>query len=123
MEEKRTGIEVTCKKCTYTWTYTGGAKRTVCPNCEQHVRTTLEDTQPKKTDSIDPFDPMNTPVRPGMSKEEISDILVEKLIRQGIKIDETHKDLIEFLSQMAEKELKGKQQEKDGGEGEDESNE
>ena len=123
MEEKRTGIEVTCKKCEYTWTYTGGAKRTVCPNCEQHVRTTLEDTQPKKTDSTDPFDPMNTPVRPGMSKEEISDILVEKLIKQGIKIDETNKDLIELLSQMAEKELKERQQEKDGGEDEDEAKE
>ncbi|EQB68928.1 MAG: hypothetical protein AMDU5_GPLC00005G0001 [Thermoplasmatales archaeon Gpl] len=31
----------------------------------------------------DPFDPMNTPALPGMTKEEIMDLMVEKMIQKG----------------------------------------
>lgn len=59
----------------------------------------------EESTQIDPFDPMNTPVRPGMTKEEIFDIMAEKLIRQGQKITPDMKDLMEMLAEEAEKEL------------------
>ena len=83
--------------CGYFWTYTGGANRTVCPNCEQHVNV-IKDAVVQK---VDPFDPMNTPYRPGMTKEEIFDLMAEKLIRNGEKITPEMKELMEMLAEKA----------------------
>lgn len=113
LEEKESpGIAVTCKHCGYSWSYTGGAKRTTCPNCEGYVNTTKN---PEVEKGPDPFDPLNTPVRPGMTKEEIFDIMAEKLIRQGQKITPDMKELMEMLAEKAARELEKKG--KDGSEG------
>ena len=105
MDEEDTGTRVTCRHCSYTWTYTGGAKRTVCPNCEGYVNTGKDIAEIKK---VDPFDPMNTPVKPGMTKEEIFDIMAEKLIRNGEKITPDMKHLMEVLAEKAAKKLEKK---------------
>ena len=116
MEEKEeTGKKVKCHHCGYSWTYTGGANRTVCPNCEQHVNVAKDALVEKE----DPFDPMNTPYRPGMTKEEIFDIMAEKLIRNGEKITPEMKDLMEMLAEKAA-ELGKKKYGKEDGEHKDE---
>ena len=56
--------------------------------------------------------PMNTPARPGMTKEEIFDLMAEKLIRKGEKITPEMKQLMEMLAEKAAKEL-GKKDDKD----------
>jgi predicted nucleic acid-binding Zn-ribbon protein len=101
-EKEKTGVRVKCRHCGYAWTYTGDAKRTNCPHCGGYVNTSKD---AEESTQIDPFDPMNTPVRPGMTKEEIFDIMAEKLIRQGQKITPDMKDLMEMLAEEAEKEL------------------
>ncbi|MBX8640680.1 MAG: hypothetical protein KIS29_10135 [Thermoplasmata archaeon] len=95
-EKEETGVKVKCRHCGYSWTYTGGAKRTVCPNCEQHVNVVKDVAG---TMQEDPFDPMNTPYRPGMTKEEIFDIMAESMIRKGNKITPEMKDLMERLAE------------------------
>jgi len=105
MDEEDTGIRVICRHCSYTWTYTGGAKRTVCPNCEGYVNTGKDIAGVKNED---PFYPMNTPVKPGMTKEEIFDIMAEKLIRNGENITPDMKDLMEMLAEKAAKKLEKK---------------
>lgn len=102
-EKESSGIRVKCRHCGYSWTYTGGAKRTVCPNCEGYVNTGKDIVEVKQ--EPDPFDPMNTPARPGMTKEEIFDLMVEKLIRKGEKITPEMKQLMEMLAEKAAKEL------------------
>ena len=97
MEEKEeAGVKVKCRHCGYAWTYTGGAKRTVCPNCEQHVNVVKDVAG---TMQEDPFNPMNTPYRPGMTKEEIFDLMAESMIRKGNKITPEMKDLMERLAE------------------------
>ena len=82
MEEKEpSGTRVKCRHCGYEWPYTGGGKRTSCPNCEGYVNTEKDVAELKSED--DPFDPMNTPAKPGMTKEEIFDLMAEKMIRNG----------------------------------------
>jgi len=102
-EKESSGIRVKCRHCGYSWTYTGGAKRTVCPNCEGYVNTGKDIVEVKQ--EPDPFDPMNTPARPGMTKEEIFDLMAEKLIRKGEKITPEMKQLMEMLAEKAAKEL------------------
>lgn len=112
MEEKESqGIKVKCRHCKYEWMYSGGAKRTACPNCLGYVNTNKDLAEPKQEE--DPFDPMNTPARPDMTKDEIFDLMAEKMIRKGEKITPDMKDLIETLAESAEKELK-KNSGKDG---------
>jgi rubrerythrin len=107
MEEKEpTGTRVKCRHCGYEWTYTGGAKRTACPNCEGYVNTGKDVAELKQED--DPFDPMNTPARPGMTKEEIFDLMAEKMIRKGEKITPEIKQMMEKLAEMTAKELEKK---------------
>jgi predicted Zn-ribbon and HTH transcriptional regulator len=95
-EKEETGVKVKCRHCGYAWTYTGGAKRTVCPNCEQHVNVVKDVAG---TMQEDPFNPMNTPYRPGMTKEEIFDLMAESMIRKGNKITPEMKDLMERLAE------------------------
>ena len=38
-EAKFNGYDVKCNHCSYIWRFTGQAKRTTCPNCEQKVDT------------------------------------------------------------------------------------
>ena len=109
-EKESSGIKVKCRHCGYSWTYTGGAKRTVCPNCEGYVNTGRDVVELKH--EHDPFDPMNTPARPGMTKEEIFDLMAEKLIRKGQKITPEMRELMEMLAEKAAKEL-GKKDGKD----------
>ncbi len=109
-EKESSGIRVKCRHCGYSWTYTGGAKRTVCPNCEGYVNTGKDIVEVKQ--EPDPFDPMNTPARPGMTKEEIFDLIAEKLIRKGEKITPEMKQLMEMLAEKAAMEL-GKNDDKD----------
>jgi rubrerythrin len=109
-EKESSGIRVKCRHCGYSWTYTGGAKRTVCPNCEGYVNTGRDIVEVKQ--DPDPFDPMNTPARPGMTREEIFDLMAEKLIRKGEKITPEMKQLMEMLAEKAAKEL-GKKDGKD----------
>jgi predicted Zn finger-like uncharacterized protein len=97
------GTRVKCRHCGYSWTYTGGAKRTVCPNCEGYVNTGKDLVEVKQ--EPDPFDPMNTPARPDMTKEEIFDLMAEKMIRSGEKITPEMKQLMEMLAEKAAKEL------------------
>ena len=97
------GTRVKCRHCGYSWIYTGGAKRTVCPSCEGYVNTRKDLVEVKQ--EPDPFDPMNTPARFGMTKEEIFDLMVEKLIRKGQKITPEIKQLMEMLAEKAAKEL------------------
>ena len=107
MEEKEpTGTRVKCRHCGYEWTYTGGAKRTVCPNCEGYVNTGRDIAEVKQEE--DPLDPMNTPARPGMTKEEIFDLMAAKLIRKGEKITPEMKRMMEHLAEMTAKELEKK---------------
>ncbi|MDA8143872.1 MAG: hypothetical protein M0T81_07805 [Thermoplasmatales archaeon] len=110
--EEDTGVKVKCRHCGYSWTYTGGAKRTVCPNCEGYVNTGKDLVEVKR--ESDPFDPMNAPIRPGMTREEIVDIMTEKLIRQGKTLDKSTLELIEKLAELAARKL----EEKDGKDGE-----
>lgn len=99
MEENRnSGIQVKCRHCSYAWTYTGEGKRTVCPNCEQHVNVVKDVVEGEKAD---PFDPLNTPYSPGMTKEELFDLMMEKLIRKGEKITPEMKNLCEYLAEKA----------------------
>ena len=93
METKETGTKLKCRHCKYEWTYTGGANRTNCPNCEQHVNVNKD-----LIDDRDPFDPMNTPYKPGMTKEEIFDIMVEKIIRKGETLTPQMKSIMETLA-------------------------
>ena len=117
MEEKEDkGKKVKCHHCGYSWTYTGGGKRTICPNCEQHVNVTKDAVVEKE----DPFDPMNTPYRPGMTKEEIFDLMMEKMIRKGEKITPEIKALMEKLAEGAA-DMGKKKYDKDGGENRDEN--
>ena len=109
-EKESSGIGVKCRHCGYSWTYTGGAKRTVCPNCEGYVNTGKDIVGVKQ--EPDPFDPMNTPARPGMTREEIFDLMAEKLMRKGEKITPEMKELMEMLAEKATKEL-GKKDGKD----------
>jgi predicted Zn-ribbon and HTH transcriptional regulator len=102
-EKESSGIRVKCRHCGYSWTYTGGAKRTLCPNCEGYVNTGKDVVELKQEN--DPFDPMNTPARPGMTKDEIFDLMAEKLIRKGQKITPEMKQLMEMLAEKAAKEL------------------
>ena len=102
-EKESSGIRVKCRHCGYSWTYTGGAKRTLCPNCEGYVNTGKDVVELKQEN--DPFDPMNTPARPGMTKDEIFDLVAEKLIRKGQKITPEMKQLMEMLAEKAAKEL------------------
>ena len=112
MEEKEPkGTRVKCRHCWYGWTYTGGAKRTSCPNCEGYVNTGKDVAELKEED--DPFDPMNAPARPGMTKEEIFDLMAEKLIRNGEKITPGMRELMEMLAEKAAREF-GKKGGKDG---------
>ncbi len=53
----------------------------------------------------DPFDPMNTPALPGMTKEEIMDLMVEKMIQKGKRVDKNASRILEKLSDMVYKEL------------------
>ena len=121
LEEKEpSGTRVKCRHCGYSWTYTGGAKRTVCPNCEGYVNTGKDLVEVKQ--EPDPFDPMNTPARFGMTKEEIFDLMVEKLIRNGQKITPEMRQIMEMLAEKAEKELgkkdgKGRDENRDQEEG------
>ena len=115
MEEKEdSGKKVRCRHCSYSWTYTGGAKRTVCPNCEQHVNVAKDALVQKE----DPFDPMNTPYRPGMTKEEIFDLMMEKMIRKGEKITPEIKALMEKLAEGVADQGK-KRYDKEGGKNKD----
>ena len=121
LEEKEpSGTRVKCRHCGYSWIYTGGAKRTVCPNCEGYVNTHKDLVEVKQ--EPDPFDPMNTPARFGMTKEEIFDLMVEKLIRNGQKITPEMRQIMEMLAEKAEKELgkkdgKGRDENRDQEEG------
>ena len=107
--EEDTGIKVKCRHCGYPWTYTGGAKHTACPNCEGYVNTGKDIVEVKRE-----IDPMNAPIRPGMTREEIVDIMTEKLIRQGKTMDKSTLELIEKLAELAARKL----EEKGGKEGE-----
>ena len=102
-EKESTGTRVKCRHCGYEWTYTGGAKRTVCPNCEGYVNTGKDVPELKQED--DPFDPMNTPATPGMTKEEIFDLMAEKMMRKGKKITPEIKRTMEKLAEMTAKGL------------------
>ena len=53
----------------------------------------------------DLLDPMNTPARPGMTKEEIFYLMASKLIRKGEKITPEMKQMMEHLAEMTAKEL------------------
>ena len=115
MEEKgETGKKVQCRHCSYSWTYTGGANRTVCPNCEGYVNT-IKDV-PETSQKEDPFDPMNTPARPDMTKDEIFDLMAEKMIRKGEKITPDRRDIFERLAEAAENEIKKRKETDKGGE-------
>ena len=81
----------------------------MCPNCEGYVNTGRDVVE--VTQDPDPFDPMNTPARAGMTKEEIFDLMAEKLIRKGEKITPEMKQLMEMLAEKAAKEL-GKNEDK-----------
>lgn len=119
LEEKEdTGKKIRCHHCSYSWIYTGGAKRTVCPNCEQHVNVAKDAVGEKE----DPFDPMNMPYRPGMTKEEIFDLMMEKMIRKGEKITPEIKAIMEKLAEGAAN-LGKKKYEKEDGENKDEKHE
>jgi hypothetical protein len=63
----------------------------------------------------DPFDPMNTPYRPGMTKEEIFDLMMEKMIRKGEMITPEIKAIMEKLAEGAA-DMGRKKYDKDGGE-------
>ena len=76
----------------------------MCPNCEGYVNTGKDVAELKQGD--DPFDPMNTPARPGMTKEEIFDLMAEKITPEM-------KQMMEKLAEMTAKEL-GKKGGKDG---------
>ena len=119
LEEKEdTGKKIRCHHCSYSWIYTGGAKRTVCPNCEQHVNVAKDAVVEKE----DPFDPMNTPYTPGMTKEEIFDLMMEKMIRKGEKITPEIKAIMEKLAEGAAN-LGKKKYGKQDGENRDEKHE
>ena len=119
LEEKEfAGVRVKCRHCGYSWTYTGGARRTVCPNCEQHVNVIRDVVEARRDDQVDPLDPLNTPYRPGMTKEEIFDLMVEKMIRKGEKITPEMKRVLETLAEKAAEEGNRRQNEKkDGNDG------
>lgn len=102
-EKESTGTKVRCRHCKYEWTYTGGAKRTVCPNCEGYVNTSKD--VPERKQENDPFDPLNTPATPGMTKEEIFDLMAEKMMRNGEKITPEIKQMMDTLAEMTAKGL------------------
>ncbi len=116
LEEKESaGVRVKCRHCGYSWTYTGGANRTVCPNCEQHVNVIRDVVEARHDNQIDPLDPLNAPYRPGMTKEEIFDLMVEKMIRKGEKITPEMKRVLETLAEKVAEEGNRRQNEKKEG--------
>ena len=114
--DKKSAPILKCRHCGYQWPYTGENTRTLCPNpkCRQHVDVIKDKVGAKE----DPFDPLNTPYRPGMTRDEIFDLMVEKMIRKGEKITPEIKKLMEKLSEGAAK-LGEKKYEKEGGENKD----
>ncbi|MHB1439992.1 MAG: hypothetical protein ACYCSO_05180 [Cuniculiplasma sp.] len=113
-EKEKSGVNVQCRHCDYSWSYTGGAKRTICPNCEQHVNISKDSNEAQKED---PFDPMNTPYRPGMTREEVFDLLAEKLIKDGKTITPEIKKTIETMADLTVREMEKEDKEKDDREG------
>ena len=61
----------------------------------------------KDLNTQDPFDPLNTPALPGMTKEEIMDLMVEKMIQKGQTVNKKHAAILEKLATMAYEELNG----------------
>ena len=114
--DKKSAPILKCRHCGYQWPYTGENTRTLCPNpkCRQHVDVIKDKVGAKE----DPFDPLNTPYRPGMTRDEIFDLMVEKMIRKGEKITPEIKKLMEKLAEGAAK-LGEKKYEKEGGENKD----
>ena len=39
LKNGKPAVHVQCDECGYEWTYTGGARRTICPNCEEYMNT------------------------------------------------------------------------------------
>jgi DNA-directed RNA polymerase subunit RPC12/RpoP/adenylate kinase family enzyme len=113
---KKSAPILKCRHCGYQWPYTGENTRTLCPNpkCRQHVDVIKDKVGAKD----DPFDPLNTPYRPGMTRDEIFDLMVEKMIRKGEKITPEIKKLMEKLAEGAAK-LGEKKYGKEGGENKD----
>jgi DNA-directed RNA polymerase subunit M/transcription elongation factor TFIIS len=114
--DKKSAPILKCRHCGYQWPYTGENTRTLCPNpkCRQHVDVIKDKVGAKD----DPFDPLNTPYRPGMTRDEIFDLMVEKMIRKGEKITPEIKKLMEKLAEGAAK-LGEKKYGKEGGENKD----
>ena len=52
---------------------------------------------------------MNTPALPGMTKEEIMDLMVEKMIQNGQKVNKETVGIFEKLSEMVYKDLNGEE--------------
>ena len=61
----------------------------------------------KDLNTQDPFDPLNTPALPGMTKEEIMDLMVEKMIQKGQTVNKKHAAILEKMATMAYEELNG----------------
>jgi uncharacterized Zn finger protein (UPF0148 family) len=112
-EKENSGVNVQCGHCNYSWSYTGGAKRTKCPNCEGYVNIS------KEAKKEDPLDPLNTPYKPGMTSEEVFDLLAEKLIRDGKTITPEIKKTLETVADLTAREIEKEDKEKDDREGDD----
>ncbi|MCL4320883.1 MAG: hypothetical protein M1427_06545 [Candidatus Thermoplasmatota archaeon] len=83
----------------------GGHGDRVRPDDPHDIKHDSQNT--RESSEKDPFDPMNTPALPGMTKEEIMDIMVEKMIRKGETVNKKTAGVLEYLSDMAYKELNG----------------
>ena len=67
-----------------------------------------ETSQVDPLNVIDPLDPMNTPVRMDMTKEEIFDLMLEKMIKTDQKITPNMRKVMEHISELTVEEIRKK---------------
>ena len=105
--KEKQGIHIHCDKCGYEWDYAGSRAMARCPSCEHRVRLNQsKDGTPER--EIDPLDPMNTPVRMDMTKEEIFDLMLEKMIKTDTKITPNMRKVMEHISELTVEEIRKK---------------
>lgn len=110
-KEEKSGKLLKCRHCGYKWTYTGGANQTVCPNCEKYVSPIkdLVETEFKE----DPTDPMNTKIWDGMTKEDVFNLMVSKMIKKGVKITPELRNTLDIIADETVKKTKEETEGKD----------
>ena len=106
--KEKQGIHVRCDKCGFEWNYGGSRAIAKCPNCNHRVHMNIEKGTLETKQENDPFNPLNTPVRMDMTKEEIFDLMATQMIRTGTKITPNIRQTMEIISEKTAEEIRKK---------------